>query len=165
MKNSRANSIVPQDIADEGAQRASSVAEQRWNRQRDKVVANAQRKKQRGRQKKLVAILDAVLPSEAKKKATSNGAGGRALGTRGRSLHNVLEDTVDFSIRGNESREKQTQTPLQDPCLRPAKSHTPMRPVRPTRPRLNAQEPTQMPSTTRQLETASCLRRRWQRLS
>ena len=50
MKNSRANSIVPQDIADEGAQRASSVAEQRWNRQRDKVVANAQRKKQRGRQ-------------------------------------------------------------------------------------------------------------------
>ena len=96
MKNSRANSIVPQDIADEGAQRASSVAEQRWNRQRDKVVANAQRKKQRGRQKKLVAILDAVLPSEAKKKATSNGAGGRALGTRGRSLHNVLEDTVDF---------------------------------------------------------------------
>lgn len=46
-----------------------------WIRRRDKVVANAQRKNQRVRQKKLVVVLDDVLPPHAKRRASSNGAG------------------------------------------------------------------------------------------
>lgn len=44
-------------------------------RHRDKAVSNAQRKDQRGRQKKLVAVLDAVIPVQSKRRASWNGAG------------------------------------------------------------------------------------------
>ena len=47
-------------------------------RHRDNVVSNAQRKDQRGRQKKLVAALDAVIPVQAKRRASWNGAGANA---------------------------------------------------------------------------------------
>ena len=64
--------------------------------QGDKMVANAQRKDQRERQRRLIARLDQVLPPGAKRHTTVNGAGGRALGVSGRSLHNVLEDVLGF---------------------------------------------------------------------
>ena len=63
---------------------------------RDKVTANMQRKNQRERQNKLVAMLDSVLPASAKRRAVINGAGGRALGAQGRGLHDVLGDTVRY---------------------------------------------------------------------
>ena len=64
-------------------------------RLRDKSLANAQRKDQRRRQKVLIEHLDDLLPPDAKRLATTNGAGVRAIGLSGRSLHNVLHDVVD----------------------------------------------------------------------
>ena len=64
--------------------------------QGDKMVANAARKDKRELQRRLIASLDHVLPPGAKRHTTVNGAGGRALGVSGRSLHNVLEDVLRF---------------------------------------------------------------------
>ena len=66
------------------------------NSGRDKETANMQRRNQRQRQNKLVAMLDSVLPASAKRRAVINGAGGRALGAQGRGLHDVLGDTVRY---------------------------------------------------------------------
>ena len=65
-------------------------------RNRDKRVASAQRRQQRGRQNELVYVLDGILPASARRDAAWNCAGGRSLGTCGRSLHNVLEDTIEY---------------------------------------------------------------------
>jgi len=54
-----------------------------------------QRKERRRKQGKLVRLLDAALPSKFRGGACFNGAGDRALGMAGRSLHNVLEDTIE----------------------------------------------------------------------
>ena len=56
--------------------------------------ANERRKGTRRKQKELVGIIDALLPEDVRAKASHNCAGERALGTEGRSLHDVLEDTV-----------------------------------------------------------------------
>jgi len=56
--------------------------------------ANERRKETRRKQKELVGKLDALLPEDVRAKASHNCAGDRALGTEGRSLHDVLEDTV-----------------------------------------------------------------------
>ena len=62
------------------------------------MLSNAQRKETRERQRRLVARLDELLPPGARIRATVNGAGGRALGVSGRSLHDVLEDVRDHLI-------------------------------------------------------------------
>ena len=53
-----------------------------------------QRKARRKNQGELVRQLDAKLPDTFRRGVSFNGAGGRALGMAGRSLHDVLEDTV-----------------------------------------------------------------------
>jgi hypothetical protein len=53
-----------------------------------------QRKARRKNQGELVRQLDAKLPDTFRRGVSFNGAGGRALGIAGRSLHDVLEDTV-----------------------------------------------------------------------
>ncbi|MGB1594606.1 MAG: hypothetical protein ACPIOQ_17755, partial [Promethearchaeia archaeon] len=63
-----------------------------------KMLSNAQRKEMRQRQRRLIARLDELLPPGARIRATVNGAGGRALGVSGRSLHDVLEDVRDHLI-------------------------------------------------------------------
>jgi len=53
-----------------------------------------QRKARRKTQSDLVRHLDAMLPDSFRRGVSFNGAGGRALGMAGRSLHDVLEDAV-----------------------------------------------------------------------
>jgi hypothetical protein len=53
-----------------------------------------QRKARRKNQGELVRQLDSALPDTFRRGVSFNGAGGRALGMAGRSLHDVLEDTV-----------------------------------------------------------------------
>ena len=56
--------------------------------------------------KELVRQLDMVLPKEFRRGMSVNGAGGRSLGITGRSLHDVLEDTVMAvaRLRGREAK-------------------------------------------------------------
>ena len=49
-------------------------------------------------QNELVSKLDSLLPRPYCRQATSNGAGPRALGSKGRSLHDVLEDARAYLI-------------------------------------------------------------------
>jgi len=58
------------------------------------LVRQIQRKARRKSQSDLVRQLDAVLPDSFRRGVSFNGAGGRALGIAGRSLHDVLEDAV-----------------------------------------------------------------------
>ena len=64
-------------------------------RQRNKALASAQRREQRARQIKLVMQLDSKLPVSVKGRKCVNGAGGRSVGTEGRSLQNVLADAIE----------------------------------------------------------------------
>jgi hypothetical protein len=64
-------------------------------RQRDKALASAQRRAQRARQTKLAVQLDSMLPARAKGEKSANGAGGRSVGTEGRSMQDVLTDTIE----------------------------------------------------------------------
>ena len=54
-----------------------------------------QRKERRRKQGNLVRLLDAALPNKFRGGACVNGAGDRALGMAGRSLHDVLEDAIE----------------------------------------------------------------------
>lgn len=57
-------------------------------------VRQIQRKTRRQNQSDLVRQLDAVMPETFRRGVSFNGAGNRALGKSGRSLHDVLEDCV-----------------------------------------------------------------------
>ena len=63
-----------------------------------------QRKERRRKQGKLVRLLDAALPRKFRGGACFNGAGDRALGMAGRSLHDVLEDTIEAVAELHPSR-------------------------------------------------------------
>ena len=62
-------------------------------RRRNRAIASAQRRNQRVRQNQLITQLDSILPAKGSKSA--NGAGKRSLGAAGRSLQNVLLDTIE----------------------------------------------------------------------
>ena len=53
------------------------------------------RKERRRRQGNLVRLLDAALPHNCRRGVCVNGAGDRALGMSGRSMHDVLEDAIE----------------------------------------------------------------------
>ena len=55
---------------------------------------NERRKQKRNFQKDLLKTLDGALPKEDRSAPVKNCAGPRSLGDKGRSLHNVLADTV-----------------------------------------------------------------------
>jgi hypothetical protein len=59
-------------------------------------LRNVERRQRRRELNVLVSRLDGMLPKTHRSKAKANGAGGRALGSRGRSLHDVLEDCIDL---------------------------------------------------------------------
>ena len=52
------------------------------------------KKRQRMQLARLVADLDSLIPSNLRRQAQKNGAGRRAVGAGGRSLHDVLLDAV-----------------------------------------------------------------------
>ena len=58
------------------------------------IEPNERRKKKRSVQKVLLKTLDNALPREIRAAAVKNCAGSRSLGLKGRSLHNILADTV-----------------------------------------------------------------------
>jgi len=58
------------------------------------ALRNVERKQRRKLGKALVQKLDATLPQHYSSQPTLNGAGGRSLGSKGRSLHDVLTDAI-----------------------------------------------------------------------
>lgn len=58
-------------------------------------LRNVERRQRRRELNVLVSRLDGMLPKTHRSKAKANSVGGRALGSRGRSLHDVLEDCID----------------------------------------------------------------------
>jgi len=95
---------------------------------------NTQRKKRRHVQNELVRQLDMVLPKDFRRGMSVNGAGGRSLGITGRSLHDVLEDTV-MAVAQLQGREAKSVKPHADSKRRkvgfvpPAASPTPPMPT------------------------------------
>ena len=58
-------------------------------------VENEQRRNRRHRQAVLVAQLEELLPSSARRFASKNGAGlKRSMGTDGRTMHDILQDAL-----------------------------------------------------------------------
>jgi hypothetical protein len=57
---------------------------------------NERRKQGRRNMNKMLAHLDEILPKTFQSSPSPNGAGGRAVGAQGRSLHDVLNDTVRY---------------------------------------------------------------------
>lgn len=57
---------------------------------------NERRKQGRRNVNKMLAHLDEILPKTFQSSPSPNGAGGRAVGAQGRSLHDVLTDTVRY---------------------------------------------------------------------
>jgi hypothetical protein len=57
---------------------------------------NERRKEGRRNVNKMLAHLDEILPKTFQSSPSPNGAGGRAVGAQGRSLHDVLNDTVRY---------------------------------------------------------------------
>jgi hypothetical protein len=57
-------------------------------------LRNLERQQRRRELNTLVSRLDGMLPQTFLSRATAHGAGGRALGSRGRSLHDVLKDSI-----------------------------------------------------------------------
>jgi len=57
---------------------------------------NERRKQGRRKMNSMLAHLDEILPKTFQSSPSPNGAGGRAIGAQGRSLHDVLHDTVRY---------------------------------------------------------------------
>jgi len=57
---------------------------------------NERRKQGRRNVNRMLAHLDEILPKPFQSSPSPNGAGGRAIGAQGRSLHDVLNDTVRY---------------------------------------------------------------------
>ena len=68
---------------------------QQTDARRGSGYKEVRRKERRRRQGNLVRLLDAALPQNCRRGVCVNGAGDRALGMSGRSMHDVLEDAIE----------------------------------------------------------------------
>jgi len=84
------------ELVDEmaGVRRARQPTRQPWNAAQSQKDRNRQLRRQN--QNALLSQLDRLLPPDVCNQNTRNGAGGRALGQKGRSLHNILEDARNY---------------------------------------------------------------------
>jgi len=65
---------------------------------------NKRRKAGRKHVTNMLKIIDSILPLSVQSNPSPNGAGGRAVGMTGRSLHDVLKDTVRYLTRIKKER-------------------------------------------------------------
>jgi len=88
------------------------------------VLIQIQRKARRKNQGDLVRALDAVLPEAFRRGMSFNGAGSRALGITGRSLHDVLEDSILTVAWLRAAKRPRVEAVDTTPCKSPRKAKT-----------------------------------------
>eukprot|EP00960_Hanusia_phi_P061838 764954-Hanusia_phi.AAC.2 len=84
---------MSESASDSADKPMSADSKREWNKMRA-----ARKKMLRNGQKQLLSRLDAALPDESRR-LVGKGQGKRSLGSEGRSLLNILEDTVDYLRR------------------------------------------------------------------